>query len=76
MPYVLSSHAVTRIDERDLSADHLAAALAGRCFRQQNGNLLYRDPRSRCAVVIDPRSQRVVTAYRLTRRQMKQRYSR
>lgn len=39
MPYVLSSHAVTRIDERDLSADHLAAALAGRAFRQRNGNV-------------------------------------
>lgn len=76
MPYKLSEHAISRIAIRGLSADDLAAALAGRVFTQKNGNLLFRCSRSRCAVVIDPRSGRVVTAYRLTKRQIKRRYSR
>ena len=76
MPYAISDHAMTRIAARGLDAEQLAAALAGRAYPQHNGNVLYRDPRSRCAVVVDPRSERVVTAYRLTKRQMKQRYSR
>ena len=76
MPYALTSHAVARIAARGLGAPPLAAALDGGGVRQRNGHILFRDSRSRCAVVVDPQAQTIVTAYRLTRMQMKRHYSR
>lgn len=72
----LSGHAQARIRERGLTDDDLAAALAGRSFRQINGYTLYLDRSSRVAAVINPQTGLLITAYRLRRKQIKKHYSR
>lgn len=72
----MTSHAARRLHERGLSDDEVAAALAGRSYRQINGNTLYIDPASRVAVVINPQSNTLITAYRLRKSQIKRHYSR
>lgn len=72
----ITNHAARRLHERGLSNDDLAAALAGRAYKQQNGNTLHYDRSSRCAVIFDPQVGEVITAYRLQRKQIKRHYSR
>jgi hypothetical protein len=64
-------HASARIAERGIATEDIAAALAGREFRLWQGNYLFYDPGSRCAVVTDDSQTHVVTVYRMTRRQLR-----
>lgn len=72
----VTNHAARRLYERGLSDDELAAALAGRSFRQINGYTLYLDRSSRVAAVINPQTGLLITAYRLRKSQIKKHYSR
>jgi hypothetical protein len=62
----LSGHAQKRIAERQISAEELAAALAGRCRISTHGGAVeYKDSRSGVVIVVDRVRGMVVTAYRL-----------
>ena len=76
MCYRISQHAMQRIEQRNLSAEELIAALDGRRFLQANGTTVFLDPHTRCAVVIDLAAMYVLTAFRLKRGKLKRRYSR
>lgn len=71
-----TQHAARRLHERGLTDDDLAAALAGRGFRQINGHMLYVGRAGRIAAVIDPQTGALITAYRLRKSQIKKHYSR
>ncbi len=73
---MLTTHAARRLHERALTDDQLAAALAGRAYEQVNGYTLHYDRSSRCAVVLNPQTGALITAYRLQRKQLKRHYSR
>lgn len=72
----MTPHAARRLRERGLTDTEIAAALAGREFQQTNGYTLHYDRASRCAVVINPLSGLLVTAYRMKKKQLKRHYSR
>ena len=74
--YTLTYHAYSRIQERQLSAEELAVAVMGRRIVQYDGRELIYDPRTRCAVVIDPYSMTILTAFRLKKKQIKRYCSR
>lgn len=63
--YKLSLHARRRIEQRNLTVEELLAALNGRQIIQRSGTVLFCDPLTRCAVVIDLKAMAVVTALRL-----------
>jgi hypothetical protein len=67
-----TGHFDQRIFERDISADEIAAALAGRLYRFPDGTTLYYDRKSRVGLVV--RDGHVVTAYRLRRNEVKRRF--
>lgn len=67
----LTYHAQRRIIERQLSQDDLAAALAGRVLVLFSGNHLCYDRHSRCAVIVDPCTCVVLTAYRMQKKDVK-----
>lgn len=74
-PSSIIPHAARRIQARGLTTTEIAAALAGREFRQINGYTLHYDRTSRCAVVLNPDSGLLVTAYRMKKQQLKRHYS-
>jgi len=69
---ILTNHARCRIEERNLSDDELAAALAGIVIVMRNGDHMHYDRHSRCAVIVNPFKQLVVTVYRLKKSQVKE----
>lgn len=71
----LSLHAQERIAQRNLSPATLAAALDGRRYEMPDGRLIHIGP-GRVAVVVDPTTQTVVTAYRLLKKSLKRNFSR
>jgi len=72
----MTKHAARRLLERGLSDDEIAAALAGRGYKQTNGFMLYLERGGRVAAVVDPQSATLITAYRLRKSQIKRHYSR
>ena len=78
--YTLTYHASMRIRERQLSAEELAVAVAGRRIVQYHGREIVYDPRTRCAVVVAPFSMVILTAFltafRLKKKQIKRYCSR
>lgn len=67
----ITRHAKIRIYWRNLSDDELAAALAGRVIVLRNGDHMHYDRHSRCAVIINPHKDLIITAYRLKPKQIK-----
>lgn len=77
MAYRLTGHAMRRIKERDMCPLALLAALeTGREYEQPKGLVLRYDAHSRYAVVVNPATRTVVTAFRLRKGQLKRQYSR
>ena len=74
--YRLSVHAMRRIEQRRLCPEWLVAALDGVSARQDDGTVIYCDPASRCALVIEPKSRLVITALRLRPAKFRRIYSR
>ena len=74
--YQLSLHAMQRIEQRKLRPEWLLAALEGVQAQQDDGTVMYCDPDSRCALVIDPNSRLVITALKLRPAKFKRIYSR
>lgn len=74
--YTLTYHAAMRIQERQLSAEEMVVAVEGRRIVQYDGRELIYDPRTRCAVVVDPYSMTILTAFRLKKKQIKRYCSR
>lgn len=74
--YQLSLHAIQRIEQRRLRAEWLVAALEGVSARQRDGTIIYCDPTSRCALVINPKTMLVVTALKLRPAKFRRIYSR
>jgi hypothetical protein len=74
--YRITAHARQRIRERRLPIEWLVAALDGRCYPYASGLLLLCDPRSRCAVVVNPENGNIVTAIRLKPAAYKRMFSR
>jgi len=73
---ILTNHAVRRVSERGITFDDIAAALAGKSYRQINGYTVHVDRSTRTAVVYDPTRRVIVTAFRLRRSRIKRSYSR
>lgn len=73
MIYSLTSHAKHRLWERAIDDDAMAAALAGRVVETDEGTFLY-DNASRTVLIVQ--AGHIVTAYRITRRQVKAKLSR
>lgn len=75
--YRLTGHASTRIKQRQLSAEELVAALAGRRREIANdGRVIIYDPKSRVAVIVDSGSRAILTAFRMKKKQLKRLCSR
>lgn len=74
--YQLSMHAIQRIEQRRLRPEWLVAALDGKRARQNDGTVIFCDPESRCALVIDPTRMLVITALRLRPARFRRIYSR
>lgn len=74
--YNLTHHAYSRIQERQLTAEELAVAVTGRRIVQYDGRELVYDPHTRCAVIVDPYSMTILTAFRLKKKQIKRYCSR
>lgn len=63
--YQLTLHAQQRIKQRRLRVKWLLAALDGKRARQGDGTIMLCDPDSRCALVIDPKTNLIITALKL-----------
>lgn len=74
--YQLSNHAIQRIEQRRLRPEWLVAALDGKRAWQKDGTLVFCDPKTRCALVINPKTMLVITALRLRPAKFKRIYSR
>lgn len=74
--YQLSLHAMQRIEQRRLRPEWLVAALDGKRAQQNDGTILFCDPSTRCALVIDPKSRLVITALKLRPAKFRRIYSR
>lgn len=73
---ILTPHAAARIAQRGITPDHLAAALAGRSRPTHDGRTYYYDRSSRTVLVVEPKTQLVVTAFRAHRAQAKRLFGR
>ncbi len=69
--YTLTVHAMMRIKQRNISDAELSAALGGRVFYFQHGTWIHFDPASRCALIFNPSTRQIVTAFRLKKKQVK-----
>lgn len=65
--YRITLHAQQRIAQRRFKVEELLAALEGKRVRLADGLIVHCDPISRVALVIDPKTNMVVTALRLKR---------
>jgi hypothetical protein len=74
--YQLTIHATQRIRERRLKVPWLLAALDGRKRSLPNGTMLYVDPKTRCALIINREMMIIVTALRLSHRRFKKIFQR
>lgn len=75
--YRLTNHAKRRIREREMCPLALLAALEeGREYEQTRGLVLRYDAASRYAVVLNPATRVVLTAFRMKKGQLKRQYSR
>ena len=69
--YTLTPHAYLRIQERNITPDELAGALASRVLPHQHGTQMHFDRSSRLAIIFNPQSHQIVTVFRLQRKQVK-----
>ena len=76
--YRLTNHARRRIRKRKINPMAVLAALDGRRLATitKRGTVLYYDRTSRVCVVVDPRTNSILSAYRLTKATMKRNFSR
>lgn len=71
MLYTLTPHAVLRIQERNITTDELAGALASPVFQHQHGTQMHYDRSTRLGVIFNPATHQIVTTFRLKRKQVK-----
>jgi len=71
MLYTLTPHAYLRIQQRNITPDELAGALASPVLPHQHGTQMHFDRASRLAIIFNPHSRQIVTAFRLQRKQVK-----
>ncbi len=75
--YRLTGHAKRRIEKRQLCPLTILATLeSGREFKLLKGLVLRYDAHSRYAVVLNPTTRTIVTAFRMRKGQLKRRFSR
>ncbi len=73
--YRLSAHAQRRIRQRRLRVEWLLAALEGKQRRQIDGTVMFCDPVTHVALVIDLQRMLIITAIRLRPAKYKRIYS-
>lgn len=79
MSWKLTRHARRRIEQRGIEVESILAALETprrlpqRCKR---GTVLHYDKSSRVAVVVSENNATILTAYKISRSQLKKKYSR
>lgn len=71
----LSPHAKTRMAQRAIPLEHIAAALCGRARPTHMGRIYYYDRRTRTVIVVDPACDAVITVYRAHKSQVKRMFS-
>lgn len=71
----MTYHFDMRMQERAISPEHVARALAGRCYERECGGALWYDPATRTAVILADDGA-ALTVYRMKKRQLKERFSR
>ena len=69
--YTLTPHAYLRIQQRNITPDELAGALASPVFPHQHGTQMHYDRSSRLCVIFNPATLQIVTMFRLKRKQVK-----
>ena len=69
--YTLTPHAVLRIQQRNITPDELAGALAAPVLPHQHGTQMHYDRATRLAIIFNPAKRQIVTVFRLKRKQVK-----
>jgi hypothetical protein len=74
--YALTMHASKRIEQRGISPEQMASALAGRQVALASGLTMCYDRQSHTGCIVNHDTAQIITVVRLKKKEIKQLYSR